>query len=551
MTRTVRRTIALLLTIILFIGCNVTAPNAGNNEPVEQNTGTPAEVVVNESPIAADAEDIVISETATPKTHDPASEGPAETPAGASDPTETAAPGQTPEPTATPEPNPYVGVWTIEDMPFSLELRDDYTYLVTASENEREGVYSFDANTVTLSVQDGSQVELRYYMRADALKAGDFKLIRDDLVFFFDIGGIPITYQAENEDLSVKVRGAVVSAEARNGKRIQSFCFTGAGLIPPDDSRDWFDASDSGKPVDAIRVFKYDGSYTLWTRGADGVMLPPIDVTVASGYHYPPQQGGDAYLHQALRVFLKDRGTSVDELNRCISRDVIAAGIYSRAGVASAAVSLVSTLSQYGYAVGYQENGTYQTAQEWGVNPNWGKKLGVSAEETDEVESVDSYTGMNSISSIEWTYKQAGMNLCTDAATPTETIGERERAHDNRINADRAEQGDLIKQNKHHYMIVIDRLDLDGDGRDDTYLVLNVNATVMTIEELPFSQAESCEAYSMDAFFDGTGKNYFKVLYWRDQFRIPAEDLPLYMKETMESEKTQQSFMDLLQRLGF
>lgn len=541
MQKKIRSFIAFIL-IILSLGCSVIFEERIDAEQFATPTPDPTSIPTLEPTPEPTAEEIYVS---APDTDTPT---PTDTPELTAAPTPTVVP----TPTATAEPNPYVGVWTIEDLPFSLELRDDKTYLITVSEQEREGTYTFDANSVTLSVSDERAVELQYYTKADVFKIDSFILIRDDLVFFFDIGGVPVSFQNENEDLTVRTRGAVVDAVAKGEKQIGSYCFTAAGLMPPENSRDWFDVTGDGTSSESIRVFKYDGSYTLWTRDADGTLLTQIDVTVESGFQYPIFSDGIDYLHQSLRLFLRERGTGVDELNRGISRDVTAAGIYTRAGAVTAGVSLISALSKYGYSVGYQENGEYQAAQEWGVNPKWGAKLALSDDdsEDDTVESVESYTGMNGTACIVWAYKQAGLNLCATGKTTIAALGERERARDNRTDADRAKSGDIIKHGG-HYAMVIDRLDQDEDGADDAYLVFEMVSPLLTMQILPFNKMQGADVFSMDAFFDGTGKNQSKVRYWKDTFRIPAEDFPMYLKETIDSETTQQSFMTLIEKLGF
>lgn len=534
MQKRVFKIIAFCLAAALF-GCSVIS---GDETDVEQPTletapvKTPAPDPTPEPTVGEDL--IFVSGTDTPA------------------PTKAPTPTGTPGPTDTPESNPYVGVWTIEDLPFSLELRDDKTYLITVSEKEREGTYAFDTSKVWLSGVEDEPVELQYYTKADVLKIDAFKLIRDDLVFFFNIDGVPISFQNENEDLIVKVRGATVEATVKGDRLICSYCITGAGLTPPENSRDWFLASDSGEACESVCIFKCDGNYTLWVRDTEGALLAPVDMTVDSGFRYPIGGDGIDYLHQPLGRFLRNRETSADELNRSISRDVTAAGFYTRAGAVTAGVSLISALSEYGYAVGYQENGVYQAEQEWGVNPRWGAKLGISEDDSegDEAEPVGSYTGMNDIACIVWAYKQAGLNLCADTKTPIGALGERELADDNRIDADRAKSGDII-QHGNHCMMVIDRLDLNRDGTDDAYLTFEMVSPLLTMQILPFDKMQSMEVYSMDAFFGGTGRNKGKVKYWQEGFRIPAEALPQYLKETIEAETVQRSFFELIKRLGF
>lgn len=552
MQHTIRRTIALWTAAVFLLGFGT----ACGTDPSEQaaQTPTPAAQIISS---AAPIEDTVVSakETETPAADDIIA---TPTPTSTPEPTDT----PTPTPTATPVPNPYVGVWTIEDMPFSLELRDDNTYLITVSDREREGAYTFGTNSVTLTGANGDSVELHYYSKADTLKIDDFKLIRDDLVFFYDISSIPVSFQNENDDVAVTVRGSVVEAEAKNGKQIRSYCFTGAGLTPPEQSRDWFDTDDRGEDLNRVRVFKYDGAYTLWTIDTDGEPLTPIEVTVASGTRYTIGSEGIDFLRKPLRAFLRERDTGTDELNRSMCREVLAAGLYTRAGAVTAGVSLVSALSKYGYSVGRQENGTYQAAQEWGVNPMWGYELSApeadedeeeeeaAEEESDLIVTSEFYAGLGSAASIIWAYRQAGLNLCADVYTPITALGEREDVHDNRIDADRAESGDIL-ENDGEYSMVVDRLDQNGDGADDAYLLYEMGKELLTVQILPFKQAQAWTAYSMDAFFDGRGRNVDRIIYWENTFKIPKEELPLYVLETIDSEETQLNFMQLIGKLGF
>lgn len=550
MDKNYSRTIAYFLIVLLLSGCSLIAPKETHQERTEAPSSAPTTIpTVQPVPSQVVEEDIVpTDEIISPTPYEEATPEPSDTPS----PVDTPEPTAMPEPTATPEPNPYVGVWTIEELPISIELRSDCTYLITVSEEEREGTYTIDTNGVLLSVNGEQTVELHYYSKADVFKVDDFKLIRDDLVFFFEINAVPVSFKSENEDLRVGVRGAVVEAETKNERTIRSYCFTEEGLTPPEDSRDWFDTNDFGKNARKIRVFKYDGNYTLWMRDAEGAPFSPIDVVVESGFAYPIESEQEVvYLHQSLRQLLRGRGSGVDELNRTISRDITAAGIYTRAGTVTAGVSLISELSKYGYSIGYQQNGTFQEMEDWGVNPGWGAKLAIASEETEEIEPVESYAGMNGNACIVWTFKQAGLNvLCNDAKAEIGMLGEHEKANDNRISADRAKSGDLIKRDG-RYVMVIDRLDTDHDGMDDAYLTFEMGSQFLTMRILPFDRIQNRDVYSMDAVFDGTGKNAHRAKYWKDKFRIPEDQLPMYQKEIMESETTMQSFMDLIEKLGF
>lgn len=547
MRKTVCCALALLFTLASFISCTG-HPSSGQDLLGAVQSPEPTAV-----PVSALVETPSVTESAPdePADTEPPSEEPDHVGFDTPEPEEqeTPVPTEVPtqKPTATPEPNLFVGVWTIEDLPFSLELRTDNTYLITASEMEREGQYTFSSNRVSLRIDDENTVEMQYYENADVFKLDDFKLIRDDLVFFYEINGVPVSYEAENGDLYVTVRGGVVDVKTKNGKLMQDYCFTKAGLKPGENSRDWFDVSDTGEPSDSLHTFKYDGQYTLWTRDAEGNRYDSIDVVVVSGFRYPVRAEGLDYVRQSVKSILKEKGTSVDEMNRAISRDIAAAGLYTRAGVVTSGVSLISHMAKLGLSIVYQGHGAYQAARNWGINPNWGAKLETP---TSDPNGTYYYTGMQCVASIVWAYKQAGMNLSSEVNSEIGTLGERTRARDNRIDFDRAESGDIVKSGG-HYLMIVDRLDQNGDGVDDAYLTYEMWAPHLTFLILTFKQIHGREFFSMDAFFDNTGRNKKKAAYWKNTFCIPYENLPQYLKEAVESEKLEQDYSKLLSKLGF
>ncbi len=547
-----RRSVCIILSILCFTmsisGCAGT-PAAEQETPLlaQSQEQTPEPVLDQHALQTAETVSTPVPETAAPKVESEQISFVTPTPEPTEAPTPTPKPTEAPLPTDTPEPNPYTGVWTIEDLPFSLELRSDKTYLVTASESEREGTYTFDNNRVVLDIGDGRTVEMRYYENVDTFKVDDFKLIRDDLVFFYEMAGVPVSFTAENDDMIVSVREAVVEAKTKDGRTIQQYCFTKEGLKPSAQSKDWFDATDNGEPTDTLRVFKYDGKYTLWTKDPEGNEYASINVTVNSGFRYPIRAEGVDYVRQPVKSLLKEKGTSVDEMNRTISRDVAAAGLYTRAGVVTAGVSLVSNMAKYGYSIVYQGHGAYQAARNWGLNPYWGAKLD---NPTTDPNGTYYYTGMQCVASIVWAYKQSGMNLSSEVNSEIGTLGERTKARDNRIEFDRAESGDIVKSGG-HYLMIVDRLDQNGDGSDDAYLTYEMWAPHLTFLILSFKQIHGREFFSMDAFFDGTGRNKKKAFYWKNTFRIPYEELPLYLQEAVEAEELEQNYTRLLKELGF
>ncbi len=542
-----------VITVLCFLlsicfGCSTDTPEhmTTMEAPIQSTQSESMPTPAEEQP--TDVQILLTSPTQTPE---PSPEPtPKLTPEPQSTPTETPVLTFTPDPTETPTPspesNPYVGIWTIEDLPFSLELREDGTYLASVIHQDVEGTYAFTAQGVTLYPSQEKALELRYFSKADILKFGEFKMIRDDLVFFQEIDGIPVNFTNENDDIEVSVRGGVVEAKLKNGKTMQAYCFTVAGTTPPEDSRDWFDIGDNGDAADTLRIFKYDGQYTLWIRDAEENICQPINITVTSGFLYPINNSNIRSLIDPLKSVLKGEKTSVDEFNRRISRNIAAAGFYTRAGVVTSGVSLISELAKYEYSVPHQVGGSFDRAKEWGVDPMWGNRLNGN-----EITANLRCKGMHDAAAIVWAYKQAGMNIASELEARIDLLGEHKKTKDNRIEFDRAESGDIIHYSS-HYQMVIDRIDCDRDGKDDAYLTYDFSDSQLTVSITTFKQAQKREVYSMDAVFDGTGRNAKKLYYWKEHtFRIPTDVMPQYALESMEAERFDQSYRMLMKELGF
>ena len=531
----IQKYISVLFAVMLLCGCAT--------GPVSQTPVQTEEVALGTVPPTEDTVAVAASEE--PEVSDVAEEtpvpGPTEEPTP--EPTET----PEPEPTDTPEPNPFLGSWGIEDLPFLLDVRSDGTYTINSNGIEKTGTYKYNGSELSLYVSDDQSIDFKYYFNTDRMMHGSYVLRRSEIEASPVTETVPVTYSNENDTIAVSVRGAVVDAVLKDGRIAQEFCFTKQGLTPPEKSRDWFNVTDSGEPSAHIRTFKYDGSYTLWVRDTEGTILEPIDVEVASGYNYPIRAKNVEPIRRGLKQILEDHHSTIGDLNRKISADVAAAGLYTREGVVTAGVSLISNMSQMGFSIVYQGRGSYQGKDDWGANPKWGAKLN---EPTEDGNGTYWYVGMQCVASIVWAYKQAGMNLVSERGSEIGRLGEHKQSGDNRIEYDRARTGDIVRTGG-HYLMVIDRLDQDSDGAADAYLTYEMWAPHLTMLVLTFRQVRGRTFYAMDAFFDGTGHNIKKALYWENTFRIPKDALPDYLKKAIEYESSVQEFKALMEQFGF
>lgn len=534
----IKRIGSLLFAILLICGCSAGV----NGEPTVQNEAAaqtpmsePTEDTVllgSSEMIESDYAQIITSAPETP------------TPEPTAEPTPV--PTVTPAPTDTPEPNPFLGTWTIEDMPFLLDVRSDGTYLISTNGVEKTGSYTYDSANLYLSVSDDETVDFRYYFKTGKMMHDEYVLSRSEIAEQRTLSSIATTFTTETDEVSVFVRGAVVDVTLKNERLAAEYCFTNRGLTPPENSRDWFNVLDSGEPSAHFRVYKYDGSFTLWIRDTEGTVLEPIDVDVVSGFHYPVQAKNLEPVRHSVKLVLQENNSSIESLNEMISADIAAAGIYTREGVVTSGVSLISHMSEYGYSIVYQGKGSYQGMNDWGVNPKWGSKLD---EPTSDPNGTYYYCGMQCVASIVWAYKQAGMNLFTTLRSEIGRNGERVKNNDNKIQYDRAKYGDIVRSGG-HYLMIIDRLDQNNDGVADAYITYEMWAPHLTMLVLTFRQVRGRTFYSMDAFFDGTGKNKSKAVYWEDTFEIPMKELPEYLQRAVENEDAYQTFTAFLEQFG-
>ena len=336
--------------------------------------------------------------------------------------------------------------------------------------------------------------------------------------------------------------GGVVHVELAEGTA-EACCFTVIEREPEAASPDWLPCGGAQR----FSVFKSDGTYYLWVRDAAGRVGEPWPITVCSGFRYVIRAEGLTALTTPMEEFLAGQDTSVEALNAAISRDVAAAGPYTRCGVVTAAVSLVSRMAAYGASVPYQGRGAYQDEADWGVNPAWGARLRTP---TTDGNGTYYYTGMQCVAAIVWACKQAGLNLSNSGAgSNIGACGEREKSGDNRIAYDAARGGDIV-QNGGHYLMVVDRLDTDGDGADDAYLTYEMNAPHLAFLVLTFRQVRYRTFYDMEAVFENAGRLRDRARFWEDTFRIPETAFPAYLAEAFAGGGRQRALDRLLYGLG-
>ena len=153
---------------------------------------------------------------------------------------------------------------------------------------------------------------------------------------------------------------------------------------------------------------------------------------------------------------------------------------------------------------------------------------------------------MQCVGSITWAMKQAGLNT-NNASTGWEIgkLGEIGRSKDNKIKYNEARSGDFVQVNA-HYEMVVDRLDTNGDGEADSYLLYEMCAPHLTFLILTFRTMRGRQFFNMDGVYQNTGRLSAKNRFWQT-YRIPVEAMPERM-QTAYAAADQNRALDRLMR---
>lgn len=330
----------------------------------------------------------------------------------------------------------------------------------------------------------------------------------------------------------LSVTGGVVRFTA--SAPIAACCFTRIEKEPLADSPDWVDCEGT-----SFSFFKYDGDYFLWLRDAEGRVGSPYPLTVRSGYHYFIDAEGLSPLQSPAQEVL-----DVQEANAYIYEQAVEAGLYTREGVLSAGAAVLSYVGERGYTIPYQGKGAYQQEEDWGINPDFGKKL---ASPVTDANGTYRYAGMQCVGALVWTFKLAGLNLSNEGTGwKIFNIGALAKSNDNKIPYDKAIGGDLVV-NGAHVLMIFDRLDKDGDGADDTYLTYEMRSPHLLIMEHSMRSMRYLPFYSMENVYQNQSRYISKARFWPETLRIPEEAFPELLQQAMAQSGQKAALRHLLQ----
>ena len=443
-----------------------------------------------------------------------------------------------------------VQTWTHERTDLTLTLWADGTYKARFCEWAATGSFGAADGLLTFTAADGAVTRIPYVCdgkKLILLQKGQGSLVMTapdtaPSAVPNKQGVLPPAAADKPAIAYAYADKAVVTVELAQGSRAAKYCFTCLDTPPAADAPDWLPVSG-----DPFRVFKYDGDYNIFVRDDQGRVSDPYPLRVRSGYLYPLHGGDLAALRRSLSDMTAEAGTSVTALNEAVAADIARAGVYTRTGAVTSAVSAVSHMAELGWTVPYQGQGAYQDRDDWGFNPNWGAKL---RKPTHDGNGTYYYTGMQCVGSIVWAFKQAGLEI-SNGATGWQLgrLGELKKASDNLIPYDQAASGDFIQVNQ-HYELVVDRVDTDGDGRADAYLLYEMENPHLTFLLLSFEVVRYRYFFNMDALYDDTGRFSAKNRTWKGSYRIPRADFPPWLTAALEYAEEDRALDRLMLALG-
>lgn len=348
---------------------------------------------------------------------------------------------------------------------------------------------------------------------------------------------VPFLVHADSvpEIISVSVCAGVVSFSTDTD--ITAYCFHSVPSKPSLSSHDWMSASGRN-----ISVFKKDASFYLFVRSGDSVSSP-VTVNVTSPFSYAVDAEGLSYLKEPASSVM-----DIDEVNSILFNRIADAGIYTREGVLTAALTLLTEFGSRGLTVPYQGSGSYQQQDDWGVNPEWGSKL---KHPTSDANGTYKYCGMQCVASIVWAYKQAGLNLSNEGTGyRLGNIGARNKTGDNKIDYRDARGGDIVA-NDAHYLMIVDRLDTNGDGEDDAYLTYEMQAPDLVLLVHSFRSVRYLDFYNMDAVFENESRVLSRQRFFGDTVFIPESYFPEALQNAISSAAERRAWGTLVSALGF
>ncbi len=239
--------------------------------------------------------------------------------------------------------------------------------------------------------------------------------------------------QKKYEDIAAQVMGEVLLDE--NGDVLK------VGY-QADETQTFISMGDEGKSYTEILKTVY---------GSDSISHGKCTYTGHFDYgDYTLTSDDDSVLNQPLDQFLESNGSSLEEFNELIEKNVDNAGFGTRAGVVAAAVTLIGELGDnYGVKVPYYWGGGHADGVVVGALAKWGS----TNCRTEANGRVYDRCGLDCSGFVPWAIKNGGFNMAQNLASNFQNISGARRVSLNSSSAV-VQPGDLLESDSHVVLVV-------------------------------------------------------------------------------------------------
>ena len=165
-------------------------------------------------------------------------------------------------------------------------------------------------------------------------------------------------------------------------------------------------------------------------------------------------------LKEPLRDFLNKKGLSIEDLNSTILNNVLEAGVGTREGVATAAITLINYMKELNVRIPYTYSGGHygtlpvvtnkSTTSYYGVDPEWGTSIGAYKYPSPDITAIYTHYGPDCSAFVAWALHNGGIKISNNVVSGFKKLGQNYAMDGKYI----GQIGDLVASGGHVRIIV-------------------------------------------------------------------------------------------------
>ena len=269
---------------------------------------------------------------------------------------------------------------------------------ITISAQDKAGIskYNFNGTNYTNNIitinKEYSSVTITVYDKLGNSSDISCKLTKNNN------SNNPIPSSNQDSPLTLNSDGVIVKVKATTDKQIAGYYFNYSSKLPDKSTGGYLETN--RKEFDVVRL---PGITYVWVKYANGE-TSGYKTIIISNNTIPNSLTGRYIILKgmSLDTYLKNKGWSLEELNKLIARSVRAGGLYTKTGAATAATALeVVLIQKYGIKIPYRMGGKVST---YGAYKYWG-----TYSENKTYEGYD-LMGLDCGGFVNWSYYNTGVD---------------------------------------------------------------------------------------------------------------------------------------------